>query len=60
VTNIRNFASPYWRGWLKPELRCLVPATSFCKYTDSTPKVPHWSALGVDRPLFAFAGIWRR
>ena len=59
VTNIRNTASPYWRGWLKPEFRCLVPATSFCEYTDSQPKVPHWFALGADRPPFAFAGIWR-
>jgi len=24
VTNIRNTASPYWRGWLKPESRCFV------------------------------------
>ncbi|HTW29326.1 MAG TPA: SOS response-associated peptidase [Acetobacteraceae bacterium] len=59
VTNIRNTASPYWRGWLKPEFRCLVPATSFCEYTDSQPKVPHWFALGPDRPAFAFAGLWR-
>ncbi len=59
VTNIRNTASPYWRGWLKPEFRCLVPATSFCEYTDSQPKVSHWFALGPDRPMFAFAGLWR-
>jgi putative SOS response-associated peptidase YedK len=59
VTNVRNVASPYWRGWLKPEFRCLVPATSFCEYTDSQPKVPHWFALAPDRPPFAFAGIWR-
>src|SRR6266478_3704370 len=59
VTNVRNTASSYWRPWLKPEVRCLVPATSFCEYTDSQPKVPHWFALGDDRPLFAFAGIWR-
>jgi len=59
VTNVRNVASPYWRGWLKPEFRCLVPATSFCEYTDSQPKIPHWFALGPDRPPFAFAGIWR-
>jgi putative SOS response-associated peptidase YedK len=26
VTNIRNTSSPHWRGWLKPESRCLVPA----------------------------------
>jgi putative SOS response-associated peptidase YedK len=24
VTNIRNTTSPHWRGWLKPENRCLV------------------------------------
>ncbi len=59
VTNVRNYASSYWRGWLKPGFRCLVPATSFCEYTDSQPKVPHWFALADDRPLFAFAGIWR-
>lgn len=59
VTNIRNLASPYWRGWLKPAFRCLVPATSFCEYTDSQPKVAHWFALGAARPPFAFAGLWR-
>jgi putative SOS response-associated peptidase YedK len=46
VTNVRNLASPYWRGWLKTEWRCLVPATSFCEWTDSP-------------PIVAFAGIWR-
>lgn len=59
VTNIRNTASPYWRAWLKPEFRCLVPATSFCEYTDSTPKKPYWFALDDARSPFAFAGIWR-
>jgi putative SOS response-associated peptidase YedK len=51
--------SPYWRGWLKAECRCLVPATSFCEWTDTRPKVTHWFALDESRPLFAFAGIWR-
>ena len=36
-----------------------MPATSFCEYTDSQPKVPHWFALDESRPLFFFAGIWR-
>jgi putative SOS response-associated peptidase YedK len=54
-----NTTSPYWRGWLKPEWRCLVPATSFCEYTDSLPKVATWFVLSADRPPFAFAGIWR-
>jgi putative SOS response-associated peptidase YedK len=32
VTNIRNTSSPHWRGWLKPESRCLVPFNSFAEY----------------------------
>jgi len=32
VTNIRNTSSPHWRGWLKLENRCLVPANSFAEY----------------------------
>ena len=59
VTNIRNVQSPYWRGWLKPGWRCLVPASSFCEYTEGRPKVPHWFALDEERPAFAFAGLWR-
>jgi putative SOS response-associated peptidase YedK len=31
VTNIRNTSSPHWRGWLKPENRCLVPVNSFAE-----------------------------
>jgi putative SOS response-associated peptidase YedK len=58
MTNARRLESPWWRPWLKPEYRCLVPATSFCEYQDGT-KVPNWFAPGPDRPLFAFAGIWR-
>jgi putative SOS response-associated peptidase YedK len=59
VTNIRNTASPHWRRWLGPASRCLVPATSFCEWEDTKPrKTPTWFALGEDRPLFCFAGIW--
>src|SRR3954451_12775029 len=32
VTNVRNAKSPYWRGWLKPEWRVVVPATSFSEF----------------------------
>jgi hypothetical protein len=32
VTNIRNTPSAHWRGWLKPENRCLVPFNSFAEY----------------------------
>ena len=59
VTNVRNAASPYWRPWLERDFRCLVPATSFCEWNDGRPKIPHWFALAEERPLFAFAGIWR-
>jgi putative SOS response-associated peptidase YedK len=63
VTNIRNTASGWWRPWLELRWRCLVPANSFCEWTDARPKVPHWFALAPreadERPLFAFAGIWR-
>jgi putative SOS response-associated peptidase YedK len=59
VTNIRNTESAWWRSWLEPRWRCLVPANSFCEWTDASPKVPHWFALDDDRPLFAFAGVWR-
>jgi putative SOS response-associated peptidase YedK len=53
VTNVRNVKSPYWRMWLKTEWRCLVPATSFCEWSGSRPKVPYWFALDESRPLFA-------
>jgi hypothetical protein len=32
--------SGYWRGWLKPEFRCVVPATSFCEYDERHAKRP--------------------
>jgi putative SOS response-associated peptidase YedK len=60
VTNVRNVKSPHWRPWLKPEYRCLVPVSSFSEYADTKPKkTPTWFALDEERPLFAFAGIWR-
>jgi putative SOS response-associated peptidase YedK len=60
ITNVRNLGSSYWRPWLnEPRHRCIVPATSFCEYTDAHPKVAHWFALAPERPLFAFAGVWR-
>jgi putative SOS response-associated peptidase YedK len=51
ITNIRNVSSPHWRGCLGKHNRCIVPATSFCEYADTTPrKTPKWFALGQDRP----------
>ena len=65
VTNIRNTSSPHWRGWLKPENRCLVPFNSFAEYApepnpETKKKDVVWFALNDDRPLFAFAASGRR
>src|SRR5437763_5264417 len=59
----RNTSSQHWRGWLKPENRCLVPANSFSEYAaepnpETGKKDVVWFALNGDRRLFAFAGIW--
>lgn len=64
VVNVRNVKSGYWKPWLKPEQRCLIPATSFSEYTDkpdpkTKKKTVMWFALTEKRPLFFFAGIWR-
>ena len=58
VTNVRNLKSPYWRGWLKPEWRCLVPFTSFAEWTEDKPKREVWFTMSNDAPAY-FAGIWR-
>jgi putative SOS response-associated peptidase YedK len=63
VTNIHNTSSPHWRGWLKPENRCLVPFNSFAEYApepnpETKKKDVVWFALNDDRPFTAFAGIW--
>jgi len=60
VTNIRNVASPHWRRWLGVESRCLVPFTSFSENGElpDGSKPPVWFALGEERPLAFFAGIW--
>jgi putative SOS response-associated peptidase YedK len=60
VTNVRNVASPHWRRWLGLDHRCLVPFTSFSE-NEALPDGRHppvWFALGEDRPLAFFAGIW--
>jgi putative SOS response-associated peptidase YedK len=60
VTNVRNTASPHWRRWLGPANRCIIPFTSFSEYETGPDgkKIPVWFALGEDRPLACFAGIW--
>jgi putative SOS response-associated peptidase YedK len=68
VTNVRNLSSNFWKGWLKPEWRVVVPATAFSEYMPQpdpiTKKKPvAWFAVkdgsANPRPPFGFAGIWR-
>ena len=65
VTNTRDdkvLTSRFWEPSFR-ERRCLVPATAFAEpHDDRRPATWHWFAVtGRDpRPLFAFAGIWRR
>jgi putative SOS response-associated peptidase YedK len=58
VTNVRNTGSQFWRGWLKPEWRCLVPATAFSEWAPGRPKIERWFER-ADAAPFCFAGIWR-
>jgi putative SOS response-associated peptidase YedK len=63
VTNARDdkIAGRFWNDSFRAR-RCLVPATAFCEPTETTPADWVWFALAGDeaRPLFAFAGLWRR
>ena len=60
ITNVRNIASTHWKRWLGVANRCVVPFTSFSE-NETLPngsKPPVWFALGAERPLAFFAGIW--
>ncbi len=63
VTNARDdkvLSSRFWRESLDARRR-LAPASSFCE-PSGAPAVWTWFALTGDepRPLFTFAGLWRR
>ena len=62
VTNLRNAGSPHWRRWLGEASRCVVPFTSFAEPAGLPDgrKENAWFALGEDRPLAFFAGVWTR
>lgn len=61
VTSVRNLTSPFWIGTLRhPELRCLIPATSFAIWSGTQgAKRRRWCSV-PGRPIFAFAGIQRQ
>lgn len=60
VTNVRNYASPFWRSALKaPTRRCLVPFTTFCEWEGETgAKAERWFDV-PSQPITSFAGVWR-
>lgn len=56
-TNIRDTKYAHWQKFLGVEHRCLVPFTSFSEFNkDAGGDI--WFALGEDRPLAFFAGVW--
>ena len=61
VNNIADLDSFMWRFIApKPENRCLIPVTSFCEAEgEKGSKTRTWFSLS-DRPIFAWAGMWKR
>jgi putative SOS response-associated peptidase YedK len=62
VTNTRDdkATTKFWKDSFEKR-RCLVPATAFCEPDAGKPARWHWFTLtGGERPLFAFAGIYRQ
>ena len=59
VTNVRNTSSSFWRTFLKPEWRVVVPFDEFVEFSDALPKRKHFFSVTDNQPP-AFAGIWRR
>lgn len=64
ITNVRNLTSPFWKSMLaNPQRRCLVPFSRFAepkpgKDAETGRPAEYWFAI-ADRPVAAFAGIWR-
>lgn len=58
TTNIRRTESRHWEPWLGTENRCLVPFTAFNEPDQVNRGDSVWFALGADRPLGFFAGVW--
>jgi putative SOS response-associated peptidase YedK len=62
TTNLRHPEKPFWRPYLGPANRCLVPATSFFEYDERTRGQGRMKEVEFARPdgeTFCFAGIWR-
>lgn len=64
INNARDdkvLTSPFWQSSFE-QRRCLVPASSFCEARGRMPATYYWFGIEgeCERPLFAFAGLWRR
>ena len=61
VNNIADLRKPMWKGLAaKPHWRCLIPLTAFAEAEGPKGgKTRTWFSL-KDRPLFAWAGLWRQ
>lgn len=53
--------NPFWRDSFAKR-RCLVPVTAYSEAKGQKPATWYWLTINGDdpRPLFAFAGLWRR
>jgi putative SOS response-associated peptidase YedK len=61
ITSVRNLKSPFWIGTLRhPELRCLVPATSFSIWSSVSGQKRQHKVRVDGPPIFAFAAIMRQ
>ena len=59
ITNVRNLASPFWRGMKdRAENRCLVPFTQFAEPKPNAGREECWFRVS-EAEVSAFAGIWR-
>ena len=59
-TNTRRLHLPFWKPWLGPEHRCLVPFTSFAEWVEGSNGKPKEMWFGPsDGNVGYIAGIWR-
>ncbi len=58
--NTRRLHLPFWRPWLEPQNRCLIPFTSFAEWVEGSDgkSVEAWFAPANGQVGFV-AGIWR-
>lgn len=58
IGHVANTSSPFWRPWLKPPWRCVVPASAFAEWSAADAR-QHWFRRR-DQDVLWLAGVWRR